>query len=651
LATYHRNSLSVTDFDPVETGHGKYLAFGTKWGGDLGSGLIISFSFPSRSSSKFANNYSSYNELGGWSALTSTEIVAVRSALNTWTKSSNITFKETADSVSIVGELRFTKTSIMEWGAAHAYYPWRNPSAGDVWFNTKYFNTAKGNVSKGSYDYFTILHEIGHALGLKHPFEGPNFLPSSLDNYLYTIMSYTASPWSKENDNYATFYPTTPMYYDLLTIQAIYGKKLSANAGNTVYTFNDGTRYWEAINDSAGIDTITYNGAEGSTINLNPGQFSQVSERIYFSDGRSTRGTVTVGPGVVIENAIGGKGNDTLIGNGAANFLNGGVGRDLMRGGAGNDTYCVDNVGDVVDESVSDGIDTVRSYIPFSLANSRAAKGVFENLTLLGTASLSGTGTSFANVITGNSGNNTLTAYAGDDALNGAAGRDLMRGGGGNDIYYVDNVGDIVDESASYPNDVDRVQSFISFSLANTNAVKGAVENLALITTANLWGAGNSLNNIITGNSGNNILAGNAGHDAINGGNGNDVVNGGIGNDKLYGGLGNDRLTGGVGHDAFYFATPIDPNTNFDTITDFSALDDAIYLEDAIFSKIGIRGIINAEHLQIGPTAKDEDDRIIYNPVNGVLSYDGDGVGVAQAVKFAVVGTGSALSNAHFWVV
>ena len=75
------------------------------------------------------------------------------------------------------------------------------------------------------HDFLTILHELGHALGLKHPFEAPNPIPAALDNYFYSIMSYTASPYSAHGNNYASFYPTTPMYYDLLALQGMYGQK------------------------------------------------------------------------------------------------------------------------------------------------------------------------------------------------------------------------------------------------------------------------------------------------------------------------------------------------------------------------------------------------------------------------------------------
>ena len=101
--------------------------------------------------------------------------------------------------------------------------------------------------------------------------------------------------------------------------------------------FNDGTRYWQAINDTGGYDTILYNGVEAVSVNLNPGTFSTLSERITFNGG-SSKATVTIGPNVLIEAVRSGSGNDTLTGNNSYNSLNGAAGNDYLRGLAGNDT-------------------------------------------------------------------------------------------------------------------------------------------------------------------------------------------------------------------------------------------------------------------------------------------------------------------------
>ncbi|MDT1064667.1 calcium-binding protein [Paracoccus sp. CPCC 101403] len=226
---------------------------------------------------------------------------------------------------------------------------------------------------------------------------------------------------------------------------------------------------------------------------------------------------------------------DDLEGDDHDNMLDGYFGSDTLRGGAGNDTYVVDNAGDRVIEGAGQGTDLVQSSISHTLASN------VENLTLLGTAALSATGNTLGNVLTGNAGSNRLFGLAGNDTLNGGAGNDAldggtgadrMAGGTGNDTYRVDNAGDRVVEGAGQGTDL--VQSSISHTLASN------VENLTLLGTAALSATGNALGNVLTGNAGNNRLSGLAGNDTLNGGAGNDVLDGGTGADRMAGGTGND---------------------------------------------------------------------------------------------------------------
>jgi Ca2+-binding RTX toxin-like protein len=222
----------------------------------------------------------------------------------------------------------------------------------------------------------------------------------------------------------------------------------------------------------------------------------------------TVQSTVTWTLGANIENltltgtaAINGTGNaldNVLTGNGAANVLT---------GGAGNDTYVV-GTGDTVTEAASAGTDTVQSSITWTLGSN------LENLTLIGTTAINGTGNTLANVITGNSANNVL---------DGSTGVDTLIGGLGNDTYIVDVAGDVTTENAN--EGTDTVQSAITWTLGAN------VENLTLTGTTAINGTGNTLDNVLTGNSANNTLTGGAGNDTLDGGAGTDTMLGGIGND------------------------------------------------------------------------------------------------------------------------
>ncbi|WP_287319483.1 calcium-binding protein [Mesorhizobium sp.] len=111
-----------------------------------------------------------------------------------------------------------------------------------------------------------------------------------------------------------------------------------------------------------------------------------------------------------------------------------GTGADHMRGSDGNDSYTVDNIGDVVDETGTTGVDTVNSSISYSLSDTAHALGDIERLTLTGTANIDGIGNALANTLTGNAGNNHLSGLGGKDTIGGGNGNDTIAGGLGSDL-------------------------------------------------------------------------------------------------------------------------------------------------------------------------------------------------------------------------
>ena len=223
----------------------------------------------------------------------------------------------------------------------------------------------------------------------------------------------------------------------------------------------------------------------------------------------------------------------------------------------------------------------------------------------------------------GGDGADMIYGDAGNDLLDGGAGADTLRGGTGADTYYVDDAGDVVDETGGAG--IDRVVTARSFNLGSASQVDGDVENLTQTGTANVSGVGNALANIIVGNGASNALSGAAG---------NDKLSGAAGTDTLTGGSGADQLTGGTGADTFRYLSLNDSTVaamGRDRLSDFDHTEaDRIDLQaidartnvagDQAFSFIGaaafshISGQLRAE--VVGAST------FVYGDVNGDATAD-----------------------------
>jgi serralysin len=400
-----------------------------------------------------------------------------------------------------------------------------------------------------SYSFQTYIHEIGHALGLGHGGDYNGDADYSVDalyandSWSTTVMSYFSQVDNVYfSDRGFTYnFAETPMVADILAMQSLYGLSTTTRTGNTTYGFNSnaGRPIYDAsvypsvaytIFDNGGVDTLNYSGfSANQVINLNAETFSSVG---------GYTGNVAIARGTVIENATGGSGNDTLIGNAANNVLNGGGGFDTV-------SYATATAGVTVSLSTTSAQNTGGAGVDTLIA--------IENLT--GSAFADDLrGGALANTINGGAGNDRIVALGGndlldggagadrivalggDDTIDGGAGADFMRGGTGNDIYYVDNVNDKPIENAG--EGVDTVMSSVTFALSLN------IENLTLTGSA-FRASGNNLSNHLVGTSGDNILNGGLNADVMTGGGGNDlyyvdnvsdtiVENNGGGRDRIY---------------------------------------------------------------------------------------------------------------------
>ncbi len=485
-------------------------------------------------------------------------------------------------------------------------------SAGDVLINY-YGSTFDFDLSFSEFSNSrqTLLHELGHSLGLSHPhadfdpdtgapilsddfsalvdagFQALGFnIQSAADLYkeYFSIMSYDDQSPLEFNNAF------TPMILDVIALQQAYGEGSgTSGTGNTKIVAGtvgyrtyfdlggtdtiDGSLYDQGIYINLGVPIVGADHLVGVVMSLHDAQVT-VLENGNPASLRWLYGEY--------ENASGSAVDDLLVGNDLANRLTGLGGEDYLSGGGGNDQ---------------------------------------------------------------------LVGGGGADTLDGEAGADRMLGGAGDDTFYVDVATDRVYETVSTSNTdtrdaggADAVITMVSYSLNATNGTR-FVEGLALDGSANIAGTGNGIANGLLGNSGANVLKGLGG---------NDLLNGGRGADKLVGGAGKDTLTGGGGGDAFLF--DVAP-ANRDTITDFSHKQgDKIQLSKTAFTAFGYTGALHADNFYAaaGATkAHDASDRLVYNTSTGVLYYDADGLNGIAPVAVALLGTAThpALVYGDFQIV
>lgn len=349
------------------------------WASPVGTPIEVTYSFMSA-----APVYASDGNKVGFMTFTAEQKAAARQIFSEIQAQFNITFKEVSDNAYSYGQIRLGNNSQGTISAAYAYVPEASGdlNGGDIYVNRDDYSNLS-SITPGTYAYATLVHEIGHALGLKHPgnynagsaasTEPGNYLAAAEDTEAHTVMSYTGVAQGQNR----TFYGT----YDILTLQYLYGAR-TYHAGNDTYAFtNADGQALKVINDSSGIDTIDVSAVTvGAKISLQEGALSSIGK---LANGYTAAvDNISIAYAASIENVVGTAYADKIIGNTRDNLFRLGSGNDYVDGDLGYDTlvysaarskFAISRAGSsviVTDKAGSEGMDTLLDIERIKFADS-----------------------------------------------------------------------------------------------------------------------------------------------------------------------------------------------------------------------------------------------------------------------------------------
>lgn len=335
-------------------------------------------------------------KLAGFTRVLDPQKEQTRRSLQSISDVANITFTEGPKAEKSEGHLTLGNYTHLpnKQGQPYPQTYLPNPKdsrSGEAWF----VDTADDHIvpyaSQGDVGRFTLVHELGHALGMSHPSQydvssGPAKSGYFEDSESHTVMSYFGV--DEGYMDYGGTRASAPQLDDISAYQQKYGANHETRKDDTTYGFNSNTdrdflsvktnkdKMVAAIWDGGGTDTLDFSGyKQDQQISLKAGTFSDIG---------GLKGNVSIAYGVTIENAVGGSGNDLLVGNEAANTLKGGEGNDrlygaggadLLWGGKGNDVFIYRNTSESTQDAPDQIMDFVSGEDRVDVSGIRAALG------------------------------------------------------------------------------------------------------------------------------------------------------------------------------------------------------------------------------------------------------------------------------------